>query len=96
MNELNLNVFGEIMDQFLRDNEINMLLTLPKGTQDVAVEDNVGFGSVVQFYILLNAIKPIVAALCMEMGIDQKSDDWVAVVDELLNLVKSEMIKEDT
>ncbi len=95
MSELNLDTFGEIMDRFLRDNEIDMLLTLPKGTQDVTVEDNVGFGAVVQFYILLNAINPIATAMCKQMGIDRKSDDWAEVVDELLNLVKTELLDED-
>lgn len=40
MGELNLDSFGEIIDRFLMDNEVQMLLTLPKGTLDVQVQDN--------------------------------------------------------
>lgn len=37
MEKLTIDSFGEIMDQFLKDNEICMLLTLPEGTLDVQV-----------------------------------------------------------
>lgn len=92
MGELNLDSFGEIIDRFLMDNEVQMLLTLPKGTIDVQVQDNTGLGSTVQFYILLNAIEPICDAMRKGMGIDRKSAEWEKVVDTLLGMIKDEMI----
>lgn len=92
MGEFNLDSFGEIIDRFLMDNEVQMLLTLPKGTVDVQVQDNTGLGSVVQFYILLNAIKSISNTMCRDMGIDGSSPEWGHVADELLRLVKTEMV----
>lgn len=91
MSKLDLESFGEIVDLFLKENEIQMLLTLPKGTVEVQVEDNVKMGSVVQFYILLNSIKPICAAMQEEMGIDSESPEWEQVVDTLLGMVKAEI-----
>ena len=41
MNELDLDKFGEIMDDFLKKNEIRMLITLPEGSIEPVVEDNV-------------------------------------------------------
>lgn len=95
MEKLTLDSFGEIMDQFLKDNEICMLLTLPEGTLDVQVQDNVHFGSVVRFYILLNAIKPICDAVLKDMGIYRKSAEWKKVVDTLLGMIKDEIMGGD-
>ena len=95
MSELNLDSFGEIIDRFLMDNEVQMLLTLPKGTIDVQVQDNTGLGSTVQFYILLNAIEPICDAMLKDMGIDRKSAEWQKVVDTLLGMIKDEIMGGD-
>ena len=92
MSKLDLDSFGEIMDQFLKDNEIQMLLTMEKGTLDVSVEDNVLLGSVVRFYILLRAINYICDSMRKDMGIDGKSTEWAEVVDVLLQMVKEEML----
>lgn len=95
MGELNLDSFGEIIDRFLMDNEVQMLLTLPKGTIGVQVQDNTGLGSIVQFYILLNAIKPICDAVLKDMGIERKSAEWEKVVDTLLGMIKGEIMGGD-
>lgn len=95
MEELMLDLFGEIMDQVLKDNEVCMLLTLPEGTLDVQVQDNVHLGSVVPFYILLNAIKPICDAVLEDMGIDRKSTEWEEVADTLLGMIKDEIMGGD-
>lgn len=95
MEELMLDLFGEIMDQLLKDNEVCMLLTLPEGTLDVQVQDNVNFGIVVRFYILLNAIKPICDAVLQDMGIDRKSTEWEEVADTLLGMIKGEIMGGD-
>lgn len=95
MGELNLDSFGEIIDRFLMDNEVQMLLTLPKGTLDVQVQDNTGLGSTVQFYILLNAITPICDAMLKDMGIYRKSAEWKKVVDTLLGMIKDEIMGGD-
>lgn len=92
MGELNLDSFGEIIDRFLMDNEVQMLLTLPKITLDVQVQDNTGLGSIVQFYILLNAIKPICDAVLKDIGIDRKSTEWEEVADTLLGMIKDEIM----
>lgn len=92
MSKLTLDSFGEIIDDFLKENEVHMLLTIPEGTLDVQVQDNTGLGSTVQFYILLNAIKPIGDAMRKTFGIDVKSPEWAKTVDVLLYLVKAEML----
>lgn len=95
MSKLDLDSFGEIVDRFLKENEVKMLLTLPEGTLDVQVMDNTGLGSVVRFYILLNAIGPICGAMLKDMGIDGQSKEWEQTVDTLLDMVKKEILQMD-
>lgn len=95
MEELTLDSFGEIIDQLLKDNEVCMLLSLPEGTLDVQVQDNVHLGSVVRFYILLNAIKTICDAVLKDMGIDRKSTEWEEIADTLLGMIKDEIMGGD-
>ena len=95
MEKLTLDSFGEIIEQLLKENEACMLLTLPEGTLDVQVQDNMHLGSVVRFYILLNAIKPICDAVLKDMGIDRKSMEWEEVADTLLGMIKNEIMGGD-
>ena len=41
---LDLDTFGDLMDGFIKQNEINMLLTIPEGSMEVKVQDNVNAG----------------------------------------------------
>lgn len=50
-------------------------------------------GSIVQFYILLNAITPICCAMLKDMGIDLKSAKLEKVVDTLLGIIKDEIME---
>ena len=96
MNELNLDKFGEIMDDFLKENEIRMLITLPEGSIEPVVEENVGLGSTVHFYILLNSIGTVCEQMQKDMGIDKDSVEWANVVHVLLKMVEAELLEEDT
>ena len=96
MNEFNLDKFGEIMDDFLKENEIRMLITLPEGSIEPVVEENVGLGSTVHFYILLNSIGTVCEQMQKDMGIDKDSVEWANVVHVLLKMVEAELLEEDT
>ena len=96
MNELDLDKFGEIMDDFLKKNEIRMLITLPEGSIEPVVEDNVDLGSTVHFYILLNSIGTVCQQMQKAMDIDKKSEEWANVVHELLKMVEAELLEDDT
>lgn len=93
--KLDLDKFGEIIDDFLTKAEVQMLITMPEGTQDANVQDNTGLGPVGQFYIMLNVIKPICRAMRELMGIDPDSAEWAQVVDTLLDLVRRELLPEE-
>ena len=96
MNEFDLDKFGEIMDDFLQKNKICMLITLPEGSIEPVVKDNVGLGSTVHFYILLNSIGTVCEQMQKDMGIDKASAEWANVVHELLKMVEAELLDQDT
>lgn len=92
--KLNMDTFGEIIDDFLTKNEVYMLLTMPEGTQDVTVRDNTELGPVGQFYFILAAIVPICKAMQEQMGIGAHSADWEKVADAMLGMVRREILPE--
>ena len=89
---LNLDTFGEIVDEFLKENKIQMLITLPEGSITPEVRDNVGLGPVVHFYILLNALTAVVKETVDVMSIDAGSPEWEHTVDAILSLVKQDIM----
>ena len=92
--ELNLENFGEIMDEFLTKNECQMLITIPEGSSEVNVIDNMGIGSLGAFYFLLKALTPTLNKL---LNCFEKKDlqfDRGKLVTQLLEMVKAELLEE--
>lgn len=87
--ELNLDTFGEIMDKFIHENEICLLVSKQAMTDDWWVNDNTGAGSVMQFYILLNALGVVLADIIRTAGLD---GDIEGMIDGLLRLVKEDVL----
>lgn len=91
--KMDLDSIGEIIDSTLEENEVNMLLTMPEGSQDVQVEDNIGLGGVAQFCIILNSIKPVIKNIQAETSIGTSGPEWEEVVDTLLLVIKQELME---
>lgn len=90
--ELNIETFGEIMDDLLKQNEVNLLVTLPAGTLEATLRDNTGCGPVIRFYILLWALKAGMKEVVKAMPIDESKVG--TIYDELFAILKNEL-KED-
>ncbi len=89
MSELTLDKFGEIMDDFLTKNHIQMLVEMPKGTQNVTIIDNTEAGPVIHFYILLKALPAVFKKLAEMIDINPAED----FIDTTLGMVKSEILE---
>lgn len=85
MAELNLDTFGEIMDKFINDAHVQLLIDMPEGTTEAQLKDNTGMGAVMQFYIILNAVETIYKDMVKQMDIDDSDD---TLIDSLLELLK--------
>lgn len=90
--ELNLDTFGEIMDEFLKENKIQMLITIPEGSITPEIESNTRLGPVVHFYILLEALTTVVKETVDMMSIDAGSPEWEHTVDAILSLIKQDIM----
>ena len=84
--------FGKIMDKFILDNDISLLINMPAGTIEPEIQDNTGMGPVMQFYILLNALVDIVKNVTDLMGIEKDARE--DLVDGILDLVKKDIMEE--
>ena len=92
---MNLDAFGEIADHFLTENDVRFLLTMPKGTQEAQIQDNLGLGSAVQLYAMLKGIKTIIKTMQTEVGLDTAAPGWEQTVDALLAMVKADILDLD-
>ena len=68
---------------------------MPKGTQEVQIQDNVGLGSTVQFFAVLNSIKAVCKTLREDLGIDAASPEWEHTVNVMLTMVKKDILGRD-
>lgn len=89
--ELDLEVFGKLMDDFIKKCHVQMLVEMPEGTNDASLTDNIGAGPVVQLYILINAMGPVLAEM---IGIDGILDPCKAAdfLDGVLEMVKHDVL----
>ena len=89
-----LDKFGEAINTFLTENDIQILINISKGTQKPEIWDNVGLGTVVAFYVILKTIVPI--ARKMFESLDKKGlgiSDKEGLADALCGLVKEEIME---
>lgn len=82
---MNLDVFGQAMDKFIKDNNVVLQIKMPAGTITADVQDNLGLGPVVQFYIILNSVETIYKSMLEQMEVEHDDN----VLDSILELLKS-------
>lgn len=90
---LDLDSFGAIMDDFITENECQMLITFPAKSSEPVIRDNMGLGPVLEFYFILNAIRPIFNDMIEQLG-GRKNCDVDGLVDGMLKLVRDELMDE--
>lgn len=89
-----LDAFGRVMDEYLKVNNIKMLIEIPEGTTEPKTEaqitENIKLGSIVKFYILLTAFVPVLRNMVGRLNEDF---DWLSFIDSCLDLVKAEVVE---
>lgn len=89
---MNIDSFSEIMDKFLQDNDIAMLIEMPKGTLKAEVKNSCEMPSIVDLYILLNALPSVFECVFEMIEIDNTSDQR-NIVHEMMEMVENELVK---
>lgn len=90
---MDLDKFEEIIDNFLKDNNVSMLINVPEGTLDPIIKDNADMGSVIKFYILLIALKSIGKQLRSDMNIVSQ-EEWERAIAGILDLVRRDLVED--
>ena len=80
--------FGEVIDEFLTENEIFMQILMPKGSYVPEIEDNTGGGAVIQLYIIMKALPVVFDNLTKSCG----EIDREGFLDEIWELLKTEVL----
>ncbi len=88
--ELTLETFGEIMDEFLKQNHIQVLIDIPQGTDEPKIRDNTGLGVAVWFYILMAAMAKVIRELDAKILDHEKRESFI---DSCLAMVKDELMQ---
>ena len=86
---LDIDTFGKIMDDFIRDNEIKMLIELPKGTNEAVVTCT--DVNTVNFFVLLQAICPVFTSVIADMGGPEKIDAE-GVLDGMWEIIRQDCL----
>lgn len=88
--KLNLEIFGEIMDRFIHQNKMGLMIRKDADSDDWDVT-GVGMGAVLDFYIFLNAIEPIYQRMLKEMEIKDRIDAE-KLAESLTDLIREDLI----
>ena len=93
MEGLTIEKFGKIVDDFLNDNHIQMIIEMKEGTRKAIIEDNTGMGSVIQFYILMHGMAQCMDTMMDDMEIEKEGKP--EMVDGILEILKNELLSEE-
>lgn len=89
---MDIDRFGEIMDKFLKENDIKMLIEMPKGTLKAEVRNNCEMPGVVDLYILLNALPSVFETVFDQIENDNKTNQR-DIVHDMMKMVENELIE---
>lgn len=89
---MDIDSFGEIMDKFLKENDIKMLIEMPKGTLKAEVRNNCEMPGVVDLYILLNALPSVFETVFDQIENDNKTNQR-DIVHDMMKMVENELIE---
>lgn len=87
--ELNIDIFGDMMDELLEKRHVQILFDSPKNSNELSIEDNIGLGPAVYFYFLLNALKVTFEDFREILMTDMEE----SFIDDCLKMVKDEILK---
>ena len=87
--KLDIDSFGAIIDGFLKETDVKLLVKMPEGSDDVEIDDNIGAGPVMWHYILTKAFGKTLETLCGSMLDRKKMPDYL---DAIFDVVKKDVL----
>ena len=91
-NPLDIDKFGAFVDKHLTENNVELLIRMPKGTMEPEIISSFQGISVMEFYIMLHALKKIVQNVMDEGQVDPKKKG--KMINGMLKMVKDAIMEE--
>lgn len=92
MAKLDMDTFADIMDKYIEDNPIQMLIEMPEGTHEATIRDNTNLGPTVQYYILTQAMKQVFKEL---MNVVPMEDNGEKFLETVFDMLKNELMENE-
>ena len=88
--KLDIDSFGAIMDDFLNQAEVGLLITSPAGSDQIKVQENTGGGPTIALFFLLKSIRQV----CQDMvALTGKKWDAKKLADTIADLVRDDILE---
>ena len=84
-----LDAFGDVMDRFIRKSAVGLLVCKEENEEDWTVQ-GVGCGSVVDFYVMINALQPIFLQMLRDM---KGQIEPALLATSLCNVLRDSLVK---
>ena len=89
---LDLDTFTGIIDKHLTEQEVKLLIELPKGTEEATIRGGTGVATV-DLFVILSGMKTVMKGVLRDMGGSDKLD-VPGALDGMLGLVKASVLEE--
>lgn len=90
---MNIDDYTKGVDELLTANEIKMMVTFPEKSMEADIQANVPPSPVLQFYIMLHAMKKIFGNILKLDVIDESKKE--ELIDAMLGLLKEGILDEE-
>lgn len=99
-----IDIYGEVIDDFLKENEIQMLVSFPEGSMNPEITSSFSYSKlskssnesipIMDLYILMHALKKVITNLYSMQDLMDASKKG-EMLDAIFELVKSEIMNEE-
>lgn len=89
---LDLDTFIGIIDKHLTEQEVKLLIELPKGTEEATIRGGTG-AATMDLFVILAGMKTVMKGVLRDMGGSDKLD-VPGALDGMLGLVKASVLEE--
>lgn len=90
---MNIDDFGEYIDDFLKGSEVRMMVTFPPGSMEADVQMNIPPSPVFQFYIMMHGMKKVFKDMLKLEALDESKKELI--LDAMLDLLKKGILEDE-
>lgn len=90
---LDIDTFSKIIEEFLVKQDVKLLIEMPEGTNEAKYSLNIGGGPVIGWFILLNAMKPVIMDVISYFDNTEGTADIDGLIDSMMEIAGEDIKK---